>query len=48
MELVDRLSESFARLDTSGEGALDIGVEIPSAAQTEDLISAQVRVQFQI
>jgi len=43
--LVDRISATYRRLDTSGEGALDIGTEVPSAAQVAELQRRRAAVE---
>ena len=40
-DLVQGISEYFGQLDSGGEGTLEIGVEVPSAAQARELLLLQ-------
>ena len=37
VDMLDRLLDRFAELDEEGEGALDIGTDVPSAEQVKEM-----------
>ena len=46
LEMLDRLLARFRELDVMQEGALDIGIDVPSASQVQSLFRAVSYIAF--